>query len=108
MTLTSAIDVARSGLSVTSGQTAVVSRNIVGAGEALASRKLANVVTAPGGGVRLASISRVSDRALFAHMLASNSAAALQQSIVDALDRLDGTTLDPELDASPAALSGAS
>ena len=106
MTLTSAIDVARSGLSVTSGQTAVVSRNIVGAGEALASRKLANVVTAPGGGVRLASISRVSDRALFAHMLASNSAAALQQSIVDALDRLDGTTLDPELDASPAALIG--
>ena len=106
MTLTSAIDIARSGLSVTSGQTAIVSRNIVGAGEALASRKLANVATAPDGGVRLASISRVSDRALFVHMLASNSKAAQHQSIVDALDRLDGTVLDPELDASPAALIG--
>ena len=106
MTLTSAIDVARSGISVTSGQTAIVSRNIVGAGQALASRKLANVVTTADGGVRLASVSRVSDGALLAHMLGANSTAAQQRSIVDALDRLEGTVLDPELDASPAALIG--
>ncbi len=106
MTLTSALDIARSGLSVRSGQTAVVSRNIVGAEEALTSRKLANVVTAPGGGVRLASITRVADSALLAHMLAANSSAGQQRSIVDALNRMDATVLDPELDASPAALIG--
>lgn len=106
MTLTTALDVARSGLSVTSGRTALVSRNVVGAGEALASRKIANVVTGPGGGVRIASITRASDSALLAHMLAANSVAGQQQTIVDALDRLDTTVLDPELDASPAALIG--
>src|SRR5690606_8161168 len=106
MTLTSALDVALSGLLVTSSRTSVVSRNIVNAGQSLASRKLANVVTAPEGGGRLASISRAADSALLAQMLAANSAAGKQRSIVEALDRLDGTVLDPELAASPAALTG--
>jgi len=106
MTLTSALDVALSGLLVTSSRTSVVSRNIVNAGQSLASRKLANVVTAPDGGVRLASITRAADSALLAQMLAANSATGQQRSIVEALDRLDGTVLDPELDASPAALIG--
>lgn len=106
MTLTAALDIARSGLVVTSGRTALVSRNVVGAGELLSSRKIANVVTGPGGGVHLASITRASDSALLAHMLAANSAAGQQKTVVDALDRLDATVLDPELDASPAALIG--
>src|SRR5690606_41217845 len=46
------------------------------------------------------------DSALLAQMLAANSATGQQRSIVEALDRLDGTVLDPELDASPAALIG--
>ena len=106
MTLSTALDVARSGLSVSSGQTAVISRNVAGANEAGASRKLANIVTAPGGGARLASITRASDSALLAHMLTANATAGQQRSIVEALDRLDSTVLDPELDASPAALVG--
>lgn len=106
MTLTSALDVARTGLSVTSGRTSVISRNIIGAGEPLASRKLAQVVTTPDGGVRIASVTRTSDKALLARMLSANSGASQQSSIVTALDRLDSTVLDPELDISPAALVG--
>ncbi len=106
MTLTTGLDVARSGLSATAGQTAVVSRNVAGAGEIPVARKLANVVTAPGGGVRLVSITRVADGALMAHLLAANAAAGQQQSIAAALERLDHTAGDPELDASPAALIG--
>ena len=106
MTLTSALDVARTGLSVTSGRTSIVSRNIVGAGETLASRKLARVVTAPDGGVRLESVTRASNRALLARMLSANSAAGEQARIAGALDRLNATILDPELDVSPAALVG--
>lgn len=106
MTLTSALDVALSGLSVTSSRTSIVSRNIVNAAQFLASRKIANVVTAPDGGVRLAAITRAADGALLSQMLAANSATGQQRSIVEALDRLHGTVLDPELDASVAALIG--
>ncbi|MCL4766644.1 MAG: flagellar hook-associated protein FlgK [Hyphomicrobiaceae bacterium] len=106
MTLTTGLDVARSGLSAASGQTAVVSRNVAGAGDLLASRKLANIATLPGGGVRLASITRVSDGALLARMLAANATAGQHRTIVEALDRLDHTVADPELDASPAAVIG--
>lgn len=106
MTLTTALDVARSGLSVLSGQTSILSRNIVSAGEALATRKIGNVVTVPGGGVRLVSTSRASDAALLAHLLGANATMAEQRTIVEALNKLDGTVLDPELDFSPAALIG--
>src|SRR5690606_34145529 len=106
MTLTSALDAARTGLSVTTGRTSIVSRNIVGADETLTSRKLARVVTAPDGGVRLESVTRASNGALLARMLSANSAAGEQLRIVDALDRLNSTFLDPELDFSPAALIG--
>jgi len=104
MTLSVGLGIAQSGLSVTADQTAVVSRNVANAGDPLASRKNANVVTGPAGGVRLASITRVFNDALFKSVLSSTSASSGQRSIVDALDFLDLTINDPELDASPAAL----
>ena len=85
------------------GADAVVSRNVARAGDAHASRKTANVVTAPGGGVRLASVTRASNQALFEKMLAATTERRPQKAIVDALSRLDATNNDPELDASPAA-----
>ena len=106
MTLSTALDVARSGITVTSGQTAVVSRNITGAEQALASRKIANGGTGPGNGGRIASITRASDNALLTQMLRANAGAGQQRTILDALQRLDSTVLDPELDVSPAALLG--
>jgi len=106
MTLSAGLEVARSGLAVTAGQTAVVSRNVANAGNPLASRKIANVVTSPSGGVALASITRVTNQALFDNLLSATAASNAQQAIMDALDRLDQTINDPELDASPAALVG--
>ena len=104
MTLSVGLNAALSGLATTAEQTAVVSRNVARAGDPYASRKTANLVTLPGGGVKLASITRTSDAALFDKMLVATSSAGTKQTIVDALDRLDQTINDPELDASPAAL----
>lgn len=106
MTLSNALDVARSGLTVISGQTSIISRNVTSAGELLASRKIANVITVPEGGLRLASVGRVSSAPLLAHLLATNASLTQQRSIAAALDKLDATILDPELEYSPAALIG--
>jgi flagellar hook-associated protein 1 FlgK len=104
MSLSVSMGIARSGLSVTADQTAVVSRNVANAGLAGISRKNANVVTAPGGGIRLASITRVTSEALFRNVLATTASSSTQRAIVSALDLLDQTINDPELDTSPAAL----
>ncbi len=103
MSLSIGLDVALSGLSVTAEQTTIVSRNVARAGDPNATRKTANVVTAPGGGVRVASVTRQADQALFERMLGANTGAAAQKAIVDALSALDQTSGDPELETSPAA-----
>jgi flagellar hook-associated protein 1 FlgK len=107
MTLSAGLEIARSGLSVTSDRIAVVSRNVANAGDPLTSRKIANVITAPNGGVVLASITRTSDQALYENLLAATSDSAAQEAVVAALDKLDETINDPELDTSPAALVAA-
>ena len=107
MSLTSAMETARSSLSVLSERTSVVSRNVANAGNETASRKIAHTVTAPGGvGVRLAAITRVSDDALFQNMITSNSDAAMNEAVVNSLDQIERTIGDTQNDASPAALVG--
>jgi flagellar hook-associated protein 1 FlgK len=106
MTLSIGLNTALSGLSVTADQTSVVSRNVARAGDPSASRKIANLVTLPGGGVKLESITRASNAALYEKLLGATADAGTQKVIVDALDQLDQTVNDPELDASPAALVG--
>ena len=84
MSLTSSLEIARSNLSVLSDRTAVTSRNVANAGTQYATRKLPNTVTAAGGiGVRLASITRASDDALFDKLITSNSSLGRNQVIVD-------------------------
>ena len=74
MSLTSSLEVARSNLSVLSDRTAVTSRNVANAGIPSSARKLGNTVTAQNGiGVRLASITRASDEALFDKVITSTS-----------------------------------
>lgn len=106
MSLTASMETARSSLSTLQERTAVVSRNVANANNAFASRKIANTVAAQGGGVRLASITRATDAALFQNVLASNAAVGGQQALVNALDQLNLTIGDPEADSSPAALVG--
>jgi len=104
MTLSIGLQAALSGLSTTAEQTSVASRNVARAGDPNASRKIANLVSLPGGGVRLATVTRASNAALLDKMLGATSDAGTQRVIAQALDQLDQTNADPELDASPAAL----
>lgn len=104
MTLSIGLQAALSGLATTAEQTSVVSRNVARAGDANASRKIANLISLPGGGVRLATVTRASNEALLEKMLGATSSAGTQRAIAQALDRLDQTSADPEFDASPAAL----
>ncbi len=66
------------------GRTAVTSRNAANAGAQYSTRKLSNTVTAAGGiGMRLASVTRRSDDALFGKLITSNSSLGRNQVIVD-------------------------
>ncbi|HWK39547.1 MAG TPA: flagellar hook-associated protein FlgK [Hyphomicrobium sp.] len=104
MSLSSSLNTAISSLATTAEQTSVLSRNVARAGDPTASRKIANVITIPGAGVRLASVTRVVNVALFNNVLSSTSSAAGHGAIVNALEQLEQTINDTELDASPAAL----
>ena len=104
MSLSVGLDVALSGLSTTAEQTAVVSRNVARANDPYATRKTANVVTTANGGIRVSSVTRAANTALLEKMLSATSTSAAQKAIVEALNRLDETVADPELDTSPAAM----
>ena len=104
MSLSASLNTAISSLATTAEQTSVLSRNVARAGDPSASRKIANVITIPGHGVRLASVTRVVNVALFNSVLSTTSGAANQRAIVEALEQLEQTINDTELDASPAAL----
>ncbi|AOG06898.1 flagellar hook-associated protein FlgK [Bosea sp. RAC05] len=107
MSLSSALNVAQSSLTATSTQTSVLSRNVAGADDPNYNRKAGTLVTTYGGAVRIASISRAMDSVLFAAKLGSTATTSGQQAIVDALDQLEATVDDPELDQSLAAKLGA-
>jgi flagellar hook-associated protein 1 FlgK len=104
MGLSTSLGIARSSLFTTAEQTSVISRNIANADTELYSRKTANTITVPGSGVRIVSITRATEPALLRNMLRANSDANAHKVIADALNQLDQTVNDPELDTSPAAL----
>lgn len=104
MSLTTSLQTALSSLATTAEQTSVAARNVANASVPTASRKTAEIITIPGSGVRLATVDRVVNVALFKNVLSSTSSAAEQRAIVVALDQLEQTVNDTELDASPAAL----
>lgn len=104
MSLSASLGVALSGLSTTAEQTGVVSRNVARASDPNATRKIANIVTASGGGIYLASVTRAANVSLLEKVLGATSSAAAQKAIVEGLNRLNETNDDPELDRSPAAM----
>lgn len=104
--LTTALQKAKSGLSVASEQIGVVSRNVTRNGDPNATRKLASTVTAPGGGVVLSPIVRSTDRVLLDAVLTAASAAAGIKVTSDALDRLQAVIGEVDDARSPAALVG--
>jgi flagellar hook-associated protein 1 FlgK len=104
MSLTTSLSSALSSLSAVAEQTSVISSNVSRANDPTATRKTANVITIPNYGVRVASVTRAMDAALYNNLLGATSSASGQSAILDALTQLDQTVNDTEQDASPAAL----
>src|SRR3990172_6260587 len=104
MGLTAGLSIARSALFTSADQTSIVGRNVANAGTALYTRKSANVISVPGAGARVVSVSRTTDTSLLRNLYEANSDANAQKALLDSLNQLDQTVNDPELDASPAAL----
>lgn len=100
------LDVARTGLIVGGEQASIVSRNIANVGNGLYSRKSLQVISAPNGGARVVGVTRASNDALTNSIVRATSDAADKSAVVAALDQLNATVTDPELDASVAARIG--
>jgi flagellar hook-associated protein 1 len=106
MNLSVALSSARSALSATATQTSIISRNITGAADPGYSRKLGMTTTLGTGGVRLVSVARAADTALFMRMLDATSAASSHEALLKGLNELERTIEDPELNHSVAASIG--
>jgi flagellar hook-associated protein 1 FlgK len=104
MSITSALDYARSSLMASGIQSSVVSRNIAGANQTGYSRKIAELATFPGAGVYVAAIQRAASNGLFTNVLTSTSASAKQNALYAGLQQIATSTVDdPQLDQSPTA-----
>lgn len=106
MSLSSALESAKSSLSATSAQTAIVSRNIANVNNPGVSRKYVNVTTGPLGGVQVGSVARSTNAALFNNLLDANSSLGNWQAVSDGLTQLDQTIGSVDDETSPAALIG--
>ncbi len=104
MTLGSAWSVGLSGLSTTADQMSLVSRNVARAGDPNAVRKVGEQVTLLGGGSRMATVSRVADKALLDGVLGATSSLSQQTNVMAYLDQVYSGFLDPSLQNSPASL----
>ncbi len=104
MSLTAALNSARSSLMASGIQSSVISRNIAGASAAGYSRKIAVLDNLPGAGVYVAAIQHAATNGLYTNVLIATSSAAKQSAIYDGLQKIAASTVDdPELDQSPAA-----
>ncbi len=103
MTLSTALDAASSGISVSSGQIALVSRNIARVGDSNATRKSVQVISDQGG-VRLGNINRSANAALLKRLIEAHSSEAKQTAILAGLLNLTSTVGDVNGSSSPAVL----
>jgi flagellar hook-associated protein 1 len=106
MNLTTALYGAMSGISATSSQISIVSRNIANQSNPNASRKIANLVTV-NGQPSVVSISQASNKALLSSLLSANSNQSKQSAISNAMTQLEGTLgTTADSTTSPEALIG--
>jgi len=106
MSLSVALNTARSSLLTTSTQIAVSGANTSGALDPSYSRKIAMSVSTGDGGVRIVSIGRAADTSLYYRMLDATSRTAASQARLEGLDKLHQTVGDTEDARSPAARLG--
>ena len=105
MSLTSALNTAKSAITTVSQQTALVSRNIAGANDPNFSRRIGSVVSGPGGLTYL-SITRAADSALLSKYVETNSQLGASDTLQSGLDRLSGIYSANDASGSPSALLG--
>ena len=104
MSITTALDIARSSLMATGVQSSVISRNIAGASQPDTSRKITLLETFPGNGVYVAGIQRAASAGLFTNVLVATSASAMQTALSSGLQQIASATVDdPQLNQSPTA-----
>lgn len=104
MSLTSALESARSSLMASGIQSSVISRNIAGASATGYSRKIAVLDNFPGAGVYVAAIQHAATNGLYTNVLIATSSSTKQSAIHDGLQKIASATVDdPELDQSPTA-----
>ncbi|MFG1397366.1 flagellar hook-associated protein FlgK [Roseixanthobacter pseudopolyaromaticivorans] len=107
MSLTTAFNTAQSSLLTTATQLATSSRNVAGAGDPSASRKITVTTTTADGSARVVNITRASDNLLYERTLRATSASAGQQAVLQGLGQLQLTVGDTTSSTSPAAKLGA-
>lgn len=104
MSITAALNSARSSLMASGIQSATISRNIAGASAPGYSRKLTMLDNFPGAGVYVAAIQRAASSGLYSNVLIATSSSAKQGVIYDGLQKIAAATVDdPELEQSPTA-----
>ncbi|WP_102958760.1 flagellar hook-associated protein FlgK [Mangrovicella endophytica] len=106
MSLSSALESAKSAVSTASTQTSIVSRNVANVNSTTATRKIVNVTTAANGGSQIVTVTRATNSTLFRNMLDANASVGASGALLDGLDRLQGTIGDTDDENSPAALIG--
>jgi flagellar hook-associated protein 1 FlgK len=103
VSLSVALNTARSALSTTAKQIAVSGSNVAGADDPGRTRKIAQTVSDGLGSVRLATVTRATDLPLFYRLLDARATGSGQNALVEGLNRLHDTVGDPSDKASPSA-----
>lgn len=103
MSLTSALNTAKTSLSAIQTQTSVASSNIANVNVQGATRKTANVVTAANGSVAVTSVSQSSNSVLFRNMLDATSSVSQYTAQYEALSRINEVVGDTNSGVSPQA-----
>ncbi|WMS41809.1 flagellar hook-associated protein FlgK [Acuticoccus sp. MNP-M23] len=106
MSLDVAINVARQSLLASQYQIALSGRNVAAAGDPDRSRAAATLATTIDGGVRVASVRRAEDLAVFNRMITATAATAERDAVLTQLEVIAETVGDPENGTSVGALIG--
>lgn len=106
MTLDVATNVARQALIASQMQLALSGRNVAAAGDPSRSRVSAQLVTTVDGGVRIQSIRRAEDEAIYQRMIAATAATAERDAALGHLEVLSQTVGDPQYGTSVGAMIG--
>lgn len=104
--LSTALNTALSGLTSSSIQSAIVSRNVASVNDPDYSRRTAAIITLPGGAVSVASYDRSADKRMLDKLLDATSLSAGNDAVLSALSQLTGTIGDPQSENSITSLLG--